>query len=364
MTRLRSFALFAAIAAIAMALGACGGSSKGDEQPRNVIGEATLRGVESGKLDLEVGVHVSGARGGDVDFSLSGPFQDRGKEELPELDIAAKAKGSMAGEDVDFEGGLVLLADRAFVEYRGADYEVDPTSFSFIKSALERAQRRNGADAGACQKAAERLDFADYVKAPVNEGSADVGGTETTHVSGDLDVPAALAGVVKLAEDPACRAEIAATGRKLPPKGELEASEAELRRSVKSAHIDLYVGDDDIVRKVVARVALEGSKDGSAGGARSMKVDLSLELDGVNEDQAIRAPSGAKPLNDLFLKLGINPIELLEAAGEGNIGDILKRLGGGSSKGQGGSGGGRQSYLECLKGVASAADLQKCEGLL
>ena len=42
----------------------------------------------------------------------------------------------------------------------------------------------------ACQEAAGGLELADFVENLKDEGSADVGGTSTTKVSGDLDAPA------------------------------------------------------------------------------------------------------------------------------------------------------------------------------
>ena len=108
--------------------------------------------------------------------------------------MTASAKGSAKGEDVDFEGGLTLLSDRAYVEYEGTEYEVDPTTFGFVKSGFEQAQQQGGgsesnpADVTACQEAATGLKVGDFVDNLTNEGSADVDGTSTTKVSGDLDV--------------------------------------------------------------------------------------------------------------------------------------------------------------------------------
>jgi hypothetical protein len=84
-------------------------------------------------------------------------------------------------------------------------------------------------------------------------------------------------------------------------------------------------------------------------------------------------PEGAKPLSDLFLKLGVNPLELAGALQEGEgLGSLLEELGGaagGASEGSpggtsGGGDGGRQAYLDCISGASSAADLQKCSELL
>ena len=93
-------------------------------------------------------------------IDLSGPFQSTGKESLPELALAVKANGEANGEKIDFEGGLTVLGDRAYIGYNGKKYEVDPTTFGFIKSGFEEAEQEGekesaGGEATACQKAAD-----------------------------------------------------------------------------------------------------------------------------------------------------------------------------------------------------------------
>ncbi|MET0557052.1 MAG: hypothetical protein ABW065_00055 [Solirubrobacterales bacterium] len=368
MSRFRTFALLAALLALAATLAACGSSSKSDEDPQKVVESATLEGVKSGNIDLSLGVEAEGKEGGDVKVSLSGPFQTTGgKESLPELDMTAKANGSLEGEDVDFEGGITVLSDRAFVNYKGTEYEVDPTTFGFVKSSFEQAQQGSGeesgsADVSACQEAAEGLKFGDFFETLENEGSADVEGTSTTKVSGDLNVGGAIDALIKLTENPACASQLEAAGPL--PIGELEAAKSEVTGAVKKAHAELYVGDDDIVRKVAAELSVEPK-----GSNEKVDIDLELTLSGVNEDQTITAPSGAKPLEGLFRQLNVNPLELLEAAqGEGGFEGLLEGLmegaTGGSSSGGGSNGGGsQQEYLDCLKEANSPTDLQHCASL-
>ncbi len=324
----------AALVAASLALAACGGGSdKSSESPQTVLDEATLQGIESGKIDLTLGVKAAGAEGGNLDVSLSGPFQAEGKGSLPQLDMDAKAKGSINGKDIDFIGGIVLLPNSAYVNYEGTEYEVDPTTFSFVESALEQAQSEAGAETGstgaaACQEEAGKLKVADFFEGGVNEGSAEVAGTATTKVSGDLDVPGALDAVLEVAESQACRAQLAAAGP-LPSQTEIDKAKDEVTSSLKSARVDVYVGDDDIVRQISAELTIEPEGDGK--GPKSVEVDLDLKLSGVNEEQHIAAPENAKPLSKLFLKLGVNPIELLgllegEGGGKG-LGGLLEGLG-------------------------------------
>jgi hypothetical protein len=371
LSRLRTLLLFATLAGLATVFAACGSSDSGgsDESPEAVLKGSTFEGIESADLDLAVNVDVSGDEGGSVDVNVSGPFQSGGADQLPELDLTAEANGSVGGKDVDFEGGIVLVPNKAYVNYEGEDYEVDSTTFSFVQSAIEEAQRKSGAEGGTegatkCQQeAAGEFSAEDFVDNLTNEGSADVGGTETTKVSGDLDVGSALEALTELTELPACSSQLEAAGPL--PLGELEEAQGEIEKALKSAHADVYVGDDKIIRRFTAEFDIQPE-----GSGEEVKIKIDLSLSGVNEEQEITTPEGAKPLNDLFQKLGINPIELLQGAqGGAGLGGLLEQLGGSSGTelpGVGGSGGGsgagssQSEYIECVQGASTPVDLQNC----
>ncbi|HEX5989601.1 MAG TPA: hypothetical protein VFY75_05255 [Solirubrobacterales bacterium] len=358
MSRFRILALFATLAALATVFAACGGSDdsggSSNEDPQKVVESASLEGVTSGNLDLALHVKSEGKEGGDVDVNLSGPFEAGSKEELPQMELSAEVSGSAAGEDINFDGGLTLLTDRAFVDYEGTDYEVDPTTFSFLKSAFERSQQQSGEqDITACQEAAEGIKFSQFADNLENDGSADVDGTSTTKVSGDLNVDGAIDAVIKLTEDPACSSQLEAAGPL--PIGELEEAKDELSKVIEKAHVDLYVGDDDIVRKMDAELTIAPPEAAD----EKVELDLELTLSGVNEEQEFSSPSDAKPLEALFKELGVNPLELFEAGGSQGLGGLLEGIaGGGASGGSGGS-----ARAECLQSAQTTADLQKCASL-
>jgi hypothetical protein len=363
--------VFAALVALSAALAACGGGSSDD--PQTVVEEATLKGVESGKLKLAVGVNAQGQKGGKVDLALSGPFQSESEAEYPELDLAISAKGSLGGKDLNREGGVTLLGNKAYVAYEGTEYEVDSTTFNFVKSMLKQQSGEQGrsSEIAACQEAAGELELSDFVENLKSNGSAEVGGTSTTKVSGDVDATGAIEAISTLIEDAKCSEQLSAAGP-LPSAAELDKAKSTVQDSLKSAHVDLYVGDDHIVRRIVAQATIEPPKS-SKSGAKRVEVDLDLTLTGVNEEQTISPPAKSKPLSDLFLKLGINPIELLGAfqnGGSEGLGSLLEGLGeagdstGGGSSGGGSSGGGQQSYYECLGEAHTPVDIQNCTGQL
>jgi hypothetical protein len=367
LSRIRILALFATLAALASIFAACGGGGDDDssEDPQKVVETASLEGVKSGEFDMSLHVNAEGEEGGEIDVGLSGPFEAGAKGELPQADVSVEADGSAQGEDIDFEGGLTLLTDRAFVDYEGTPYEVDPTTFGFLKSAFEQAQQQEGsqADVTACQKAAEGIKFSQFADNLQDEGSEDVDGTSTTKVSGDLNVSGAIDALIQLTEDPACSSQLEAAGPL--PISELEEAKGELTKAIKKSHVEIAVGDDDIVRKFAMELTVEPPE------AKNEKVELEMDLtlSGVNEEQSFEEPSNAKPLEGLFKQLGVNPLELLEGASSGEgLGSLLEGLTGGSTSGGGGSssgaGGDQKAYAQCLQSAETSADLQKCARLL
>lgn len=368
MSRFRILALLATLAALASVFAACGGgSSNNNEDPQKVVEEASLEGVKSGELDLSMHVKADLEEGGEFDVSLSGPFEAGSKKELPQLEMTAEANGEAKGESIDFEGKLTLLKDRAFIEYENTPYEIDPTTFGFLKSAFEKAQKEGGSEAGvtACQKAAEGIKFSQFAKNLENEGSEDVGGASTTKVSGDVNVGGAIDALIKLTEDPACSSQLEAAGPL--PLSELEEAKGELTKAIKASHVEINVGEDHIVRKFAMELTIEPPE------AKGEKIELEFEvaLNGVNETQSFSEPSNAKPLEALFKKLKVNPLEFLEGAQSGGLGGLLEGITGGSTGGGSSSGGSsgpsaqaQKEYVQCLQTAQNAADLQKCASLL
>lgn len=333
MNRKRIFATFACMLALAAGLAACGGSSG----PQAVVDEATLEGAESGNLDLSVGVDVKGGKGGHVEVKVSGPFESEAEAELPKLDLTASAKGTVEGKAVDFEGGLALLGGlQAYVAYEGVEYKVDPTTFGFVKGMMQESESGEPNELTACQQAVVGLNLRDFVENPTEEGTVDVGGTETTKVSGELDTTAAIDGLIELTEDPACSEQLDAAPGVLPSTAQLEEAKSEVQGAVKKAHVELYVGDDHIVRRLTAQATIEPPASAD-GGAKSADVDVDMTLTGVNEPQTITAPAKARPITDLFIKLDITPFELLETLegkggrGRGGINGLLEAIGGAGS---------------------------------
>src|SRR4051794_3821414 len=173
MLRNRVLLVFTALCLSAMALAACGGS--GGKDPQQTPGSASFEGIESAAFEGALEIESKGSQGGHLDVSFSGRAQaEEGVE------VTAKVDGSARGKPVDLEGGLTLFSDRAFVNYRGVEYEVDPNNYSIAKPLFFPAlAEKSGAEIRECRQAASEIEVGDLLKNLSNDGSVEVNGTET-----------------------------------------------------------------------------------------------------------------------------------------------------------------------------------------
>jgi hypothetical protein len=304
MHRFRALFAFAALCMSVLALAACGG---GGEDPQQILESASFEGVESAAFDASLEVESKGGQGGNVDVELSGRAEAEG------LEVTAKVDGTARGKPVDFEGGLTLLADRGFVNYRGTEYEIDPNNYNVVEPLFFPAlAEKSGAEIRECRQATSEIQIGDLLDNLSNDGSVDVAGTETTKISGELDVPAAVEAFVSLVEDPACSAQFEALSPFAFYKVRLLGDE--LVASMEKSTIQVYVDDDGIVRKISAEL----SGDPGAG-SEPIGVRFELALSEINSDQKIEVPPDAKPVYALLAKLGLSPLEFVSwsRGGEG-----------------------------------------------
>ncbi len=220
----------------------------------------------------------------------------------------------------------MLLSNRGFLNYEGVEYEIDPEYFGLAKPSFLPAAPNQGKETGAsalsaCQEAAAGLDIGELGDGLANDGSADVDGVSTTKISGDLDVSAALDALVELAENPPCSAQLAAAGRSAD---ELEKVRDELSGSVEDAHVEVYVGEDGIIRKIAGELTAE--PEGSA--QDEVEVEFELTFSEVNEGPEIKAPSGGAESILVWLEgLGVSPFGAFalvsESEGLGQLLDLI-----------------------------------------
>jgi hypothetical protein len=357
-------ALCALTAAVTVA--ACGGGGGDSADARQVVKQtfAGQKRVDSGKLDLSVTakLRATGLAATQLQepivFKMSGPFQSRGEDALPAMDLTLTTTGS--GQD--FSAGAISTGTKGYVTFQGKPYTVPDKTFQQFKTGFEKQQRQDNRQSN-LDLTALGIHPESWLKAPKNEGDEDVGGTTTTHVSSDVDLNALLDdidGLLKKAD----KLQLSQQQLQQLPKGLTATSRKQIQEGIKKAHVDLWTGKDD---KTLRRLRLQIDFDvpeslkASAQGVLGGNLDLDLQVSDVNEQQEIKPPANPRPWSELQQQLGASALGGSLGSGGGSGGSS----GGSSGSGSSGAGSKRtQDFLKCVQKAKTSEDVQACGSLL
>jgi hypothetical protein len=351
----------------AAVLAACGGDGGGSGEDVNKVLDQTFRSeqkLNSGKLNLDATARLEGSSQlkGPVTIKMSGPFDGLDEKisetgEIPEadLDISASAAGQ------EFNAGFTSTGDKLFVNFRGTEYVMPDSQFERFKRQLQRAQaedeRRKSPDL-----ATLGIKPNDWLKDASDEGTEDVGGTETIHIKGGVDVQKMLADFDRLLKQTG-KLNLSREQLNQLPQGIPESTRDQIEQSLKKAELDIYTGKDDkVLRKIDAKIEFDVPETlrTQAGGLQSGELDVSLEITDVNEPQTINEPKSAKPLSELQRELGTGGFGALGSqGGSGGSGN-----GSGSQNGSGPSREQSRRYLRCVQSAQGTEELNKCSDIL
>lgn len=371
---MRSFRKLIVVCALALPVPAviagCGGDDGGDVDPQTVLDEtfSNEERVSSGDLSLSLSGSAEGDQGGSFEASLEGPFQGdpENAAAIPQLDWTGSVSFESSGTTGGVEGTITVTEDNAFVEYGGNAYEVGTEMFGQFKQLAEQAAAQQpeaeglsfteafqqgceaqlqqaGGDTAACD-----IDFQAWLGDLSSEGTEDIEGTETDHVSGSLDVDAMLDDLIAL-------------GSAVPQASGVPTEEQvqQVADAIEEASFDLYSGtDDSILRGLDFNLAIDPSAipDAESAGVSDVEASFSMRLAGVNEEQTIEGPSDAQPLDDLLSQFGIDPSALGGLGGLGALGGGAGGAGGAAGGGSAGS----EAYFECIQQAQTGAEIQQC----
>lgn len=357
MNRTRALILIALALALGVVVAACGGSDDdGGEDPQQVLQDTfnNEQSINSGSFDLSLKVNAEGDQGGTFEGSLGGPFQSR-EAKFPQFDLNADIKLDTSAQDFSGTAGLTSTGEGAFVSFQDTDYEVPQELFDQFSTSYEQLQQQSQSqgDQGNLLQSLG-IDPTNWLTDLSNEGTEDVEGTKTVHISGQADVPKLVEDIKKIAKN------APNVGQQVTPAqlGQLD----QLASIIRSADFDIYSGEsDNLLRKIDANLELTPPA-GTAGAPDSVTLEVSLTISEVNEPQTISAPSGAQPLANLLQQFGIDPSQLGGALRGGlGSGGALPQSGGSQTAP---SGGASQAYLQCLQQAQGEAAVTECAQLL
>jgi hypothetical protein len=351
---LTRFCIAIVLALVSASLIAACGNGGNDEDPQQVLDQtfSNPTSIRSGTFDLDVRVETSGGESpGKFEAKLGGRFQSRGPDQFPLFDFDVSLKGEGGSQSFSGAGGLTSTGDRAFVKFQGTEYSLPQALYDQFVTSYAQLQSQNRSNQATGLLQALGIDPSRWLTDLNNEGTEDVEGTKTIHITGEANVPQLVDDLKKIAE----RAGSAA--------GTIDPAEFDrLEDTIRSGEIDVNSGEDD---KLLRRLQLDFEltpPEGTPGAPDSVDFFLQLNLADVNGAQSIQAPANSQPLQNLLDRYGIDL---------GRLGDAL-RGGLGSSGALPESGGSTappsqsatQRYQECLQQASGVAQLQECARLL
>jgi hypothetical protein len=375
--------VLAVLSALALGVAACGNDGGGSDENASAVINETFNGkkdVKSGKLDMSVTAKLEGSGAAaqlnePVSLKLSGPFESRGEDALPEVDLDL----SVSGGGQTFTAGALTTGSAAYISYQGTDYRVPESQFQRYKRQIERDARKNKDNNNNFTFKQLGIDPRSWIENPKNEGTEDVGGAKTIHVSADVNVDA----FVNDLDDLLQRASRLGVQNQQVPNKLTDKQKQQIADSIQDVKFDLWTGEQDkILRRVEVEFGFKLPKElqQQAQGVESGNVKMALELADVNEPQDIKAPADARPLSELQSTLGIGSGALGgSSGGSSGSGSSGSSSSGGSSSGGSsssgsdlGSGGGTsnldskrsQKYLDCLSKAKKPADIEQCAEIL
>ncbi len=326
----------------ALLLAACGGDDSGtavnaDTDPQEVL-DAALGGggdpIKSGVLDLEFNLDSKSSDLGSISASLKGPFSSNGDGDLPDVDFDVTAGADVGGPTLSFQGGIVLTEDGLWINYDDQAYQLDDQAFAQVKDSYAKSSQLQDDEEDSSSFSQFGVDPQTWLTDVSNEGTVDIDGTETVHVTGKGDI-------AKIVSDLDSVAQKSGQGTQLDP-----AQLKQLKDSVGNSVVDVYANTDDGTLRELD-VTLDVANGGGNGDST---VKLSIGIADPNSDQEIDEPADAQPLSDL---LGQFP------GAADSLGGLAPSSGTGTGTGTGG-GGDSSAYYQCVQQAPTPEAVGEC----
>src|SRR3954471_6423098 len=217
--------------------------ASGTTGPSQVLSAAfTPNALNSASFDAKLSFAQAGKKN---TLRANGAFESAGPKEMPKADVQVSA--NVPG----FNGraGFVTTGDRAWLTRGNVGYAIPQAAWSKLVKA-----RAKGTPPTAT---APKLDVnpSRWLQNVKSEGNERMDGVQVTHVSADVNSAAAIADVFKA---------VGSAGR-LPA-----GAEQRVAKVVDNGHIEAWVGDDKILRRV--SFEMSGKGDGNR------RVDMNLDV--------------------------------------------------------------------------------------
>jgi hypothetical protein len=337
-----------ALAALCALLAACGGG--GSANPNDTIKKAFATPIKSAKVDVEIELDLNGVKQvkGPVKLSITGPFVSGQGKTLPKLDF--DIAGSASGQS--FNAGFISTGTNAYVSFQGQAYELGTATVGQINQQIRAAAaKKNKGGLGQLG-----IHPSSWLTGTKDEGTSNIDGVQTDHVSAAVDVGKFLDDLNTLIQKAG-----STLGGSSPTSALTPQEKQQIEQILGSPRFDVYVGKaDHVLRRLSAHISFKIPKadQSQLSGLTDGTLSFSVEFSNVGQPQSITAPTSAKPLSDLTSKLGGLSGVIGGATGSSSAGGGTASAGSTADK--------LAKYSQCLQKAdpSKPRQIAKCDALL
>jgi hypothetical protein len=203
---------------------------------------------------------------------------------------------SVAAGPLAFNGAVRQIGDQAWLQLNGKWYTLPA-------DALSSSSGDSGSSGGQSKLDAQQLIAAfgkpgSIIKDAKLDGTEDVGGVKSDHISGSVDIAALVKGLTT------AMSSVGSTSTPISP-ADLQSSVTQLQQYIKGATVDIFVGQSDhFIHKLATKIDGSIPSDQQAGSGIS-GFDLSFDVSSVGTDSPnVSAPDNPAPYQQLQSDIG------------------------------------------------------------
>ena len=256
--------------------------------------------------DADVTLHVAFTQAGNdlLRLDVAGPYHDNGAGKLPSFDLGVRFGYTVLGDTRTLAFRAISNGTNVFVRHDGETFQVGEAR---VARFLRQGRRAHARTLRVAELQREGLDLGAWFPDAAIVGDELLRGEAVTHLTGHLDVSAALNNLAEVLEGKVLRREAFPLTPAL-----IERIDALLT----DPQLDLYVANSDgSLRRLSGSVGVDPPGIPLLANSR---LTGSLDLRNVGEPNTITAPSGGRPITELLrglaLELGLQADPSVPAA--------------------------------------------------
>jgi len=312
-----SLTLLVVLLAIALGLGAvaCGSSKTAsgltpEEAVTAAMDAAQNAASQSGTYEIGVTIDADSADSDPMLQAFLGqPIVITGDFATQKDPVRADLTMGLSLMGMSVELGIRAIDDEAWLNMMGQWYVIPADQ-------MEELDLGGSADLSASllQMMSDKgIDPNSWLKDLTVVGKETVADTQTTHMTGSLDIQKMFTDVFTLTQDPeflALMGDVAQSDSaiSIPDATEIQDAQDMIEQLVQNATFDLWLADDSSLRKATANVDLSFPEEMGLPGVTGGNVLLTMNFNEPGQTIEVSAPASAKPIEQLQEDLASNPL--------------------------------------------------------